>query len=105
MMQATDFPDGDHLAQLRRFDRPTVRCIFDEGEVRSSAVVIREVASQDVTQVALAEDDDMVETVAPNRPDKAFGERILPRTSSGREDWSCPASCGKGDGAFFRLGS
>jgi hypothetical protein len=28
----------------------------------------------------------VVETVAPNRPDKAFGERILPRTSSGRED-------------------
>jgi hypothetical protein len=86
MMEATDFTDGDNLAQLRRLDRSPVRCIFGEGEVRSGAVVIAEVASQDVTQVALAEDDDVAETVAANRADQAFGKRILPRTLSGRED-------------------
>jgi hypothetical protein len=68
------------------FDRPPVRCIFGEGKVGSGAAIIREVASQDVTQVALAEDDDVVETLAPNRADQAFGEGILPWTSSGRED-------------------
>jgi hypothetical protein len=89
-MQATDFPDGDHLAQRWRLDRPPVRCIFGEGEVRSGAVVIAEVASQDLTQMALAEDDDVVETVVPDRADQAFGERILPRTLSGREDFLDP---------------
>jgi hypothetical protein len=48
-------------------------------------VVIPEITSQDVTQVALAEDDDVVETLAPNRADQAFGEGILPRASGGRE--------------------
>jgi hypothetical protein len=47
--------------------RPPIRCIVGEGEVRSGAVVIAQVASQDVTQVALAEDNDVVETLAPNR--------------------------------------
>src|SRR5262245_5345814 len=86
MMQATDFTDGDNLAQLRRFDRSPVRGIFGEREVRSGAVVIAEVASQDVTQVALAEDEDVVETVAPDRTDEAFRERILPWASGSRED-------------------
>jgi hypothetical protein len=92
MMQATDFADWDNnnFAELRWLDRPAVRCIFGEGKVGSGAVVIRDVASQDVTQVALAEDDDVVETLAPNRADQAFGERILPRTSSSRENFLDP---------------
>jgi hypothetical protein len=32
----------------------------------------------------------VVEAVAPNRADQAFGERILPRTSSSREDFLNP---------------
>ena len=33
-------------------------------------VVAREVASQDVVQMALAQDENMVETVAPDRADQ-----------------------------------
>ena len=53
----------------------------------SSVVVVREVASQEVAQVTLAQDQDMVETVAPDRSDQAFGEGILPRASGSREDF------------------
>jgi hypothetical protein len=67
---STGLPSGASLVRER-----CVRC-----------VVILEVASQNVTQVALAEDNDVVETVAPDRADQAFGEGILPRTLSGRED-------------------
>jgi hypothetical protein len=88
MMQATDFADWHDFAELGWLDRPAVRCIFGEGKVGSGAVVIREIASQDVTQVALAQDDDVVETVAANRADQAFGKRILPRTLGSREDFS-----------------
>ena len=86
MVQATDFADWHNLAQLRRLDRPPVRRILGEGEVGAGAVVIREVASQDVAQVALAQDEDVVETLAPDRADQAFREGILPRASGGRED-------------------
>jgi hypothetical protein len=37
--------------------------------------------------VAVAEDDNVVETVAPDRADQAFGERILPRAVRCREDF------------------
>jgi hypothetical protein len=87
MMQATDFADWHDLAQLRRLG-PLIRCLLGEGEVGSGAVVIREIASQDVTQVALAQDDDVVEAVAPDRSDQAFGEGILPTAPSSREDFS-----------------
>jgi hypothetical protein len=41
-----------------------------------------------VTQVALAQDDDVVETVAPDRTHQALGEGILPRAPGSREDFS-----------------
>jgi len=46
--------------------------------VGSGVVVVREVASQDVTQVALAQDEDMVETLAPDRADEPLREGVLP---------------------------
>jgi hypothetical protein len=46
MVQAPDFGDLHALAQFRWFDRAPVRCIFGEGEVRSGAVLIREVCVQ-----------------------------------------------------------
>jgi len=52
MMQTTDFADWHDLAPLRRLDQPPVRRIFGEGEVGSGVVVVREVARQDVAQVA-----------------------------------------------------
>ena len=87
MVQSTDFADWHDLAHLRRLDRPPVRRILGEGEVGPGAVVVREVPGEDVSQVALAQDEDMVETLSPDRADQAFRERILPRASGGREDF------------------
>src|SRR5262245_17974819 len=50
-------------------------------------MVVRDVRDQDVSQVALAEDEDMIETLSPDRADEAFPEWILPRTSGSREDF------------------
>jgi hypothetical protein len=86
MVQAADFADWHNVSQRRWLDRPPVRRLLGEGEVGASVVVIRKVASQDAAKVTLAQDDHVVEAVAPNRADQAFGERILPRTSSSRED-------------------
>ena len=86
MMQATDFADRHNLSSLRRLDRPSVRSILGEGEVGSAVVVVREVAGQDTAQVTLAQDEDVVETLAPDGADEPFREGILPRAAGGRED-------------------
>ena len=93
MVQATDFADWHNVSQLRRLDRPPVRRILGEGEVGPSAVVVLEVPSEDVSQVALAEDEDMVKTLSPDRADEAFREGILPGASGSREgllESACP---------------
>ena len=77
MMQASDWAHCHNLASLRRFDRPSARGILGEGEVGSSVVVVREVASQKAAQMALAQDDHMVETLSPYRADESFHEGTL----------------------------
>jgi hypothetical protein len=40
--------------------------------------------------MALAEDDDVVQTLAPNGSDQSFGVRILPRTRRGGDHFADP---------------
>src|SRR6266404_6972648 len=47
--------------------------------MRSDAIVIVGVGFQDRTQMHLAQDNDVVHTLAPDRPDQPFGKAILPR--------------------------
>jgi hypothetical protein len=87
MMQAPDFGDWHDLPWLRPLDRPPIRRILGEGEMGRGAVVVLEVSGEDVSQVALVQDEDMVETLFPDRADQAFREGILPRASGSREDF------------------
>ena len=66
MMEATDFAKRDDPAGL------------PEREMRSCAVIVREVRGQDATEVLLAENDDMVEALAPHGANEPFHDRILP---------------------------
>ena len=47
--------------------------------MRSDAVVIAGIGSQDSAQMRLAQDDEVVHTLAPDRSDQPFGKAILPR--------------------------
>src|ERR1700736_1753738 len=47
----------------------------------SNVVVIASIGSQDAAQMRLAHDDEMVNTLAPDRSDQPFGKAILPRRS------------------------
>src|SRR5260370_37367165 len=87
MMQATDFGNVDGPAELRPLDWPCVGCIFVEREMGSRPVIVREVSSQHSAQVPLAQDDDMVQTLAPYRADEPFDEGALPLAVAGREDF------------------
>jgi hypothetical protein len=48
------------------------RRIFIQWSVRSDVVVITSIGSQDSAQMRLAQDDEMVHTLAPDRSDQPF---------------------------------
>src|SRR5262245_1496729 len=88
MMQATDFGNRHDPARLGKLDRPDIRRILVEREMRSCTVIIREVRGENALQMPLAENDDMLEALAPDRADEPLGERVLPRAVRGREDFT-----------------
>ena len=87
MMEATDFANGHHRAGSRHLDGPHVRRILVEREMRSCAVIVRKVRSQDATQMQLVQNENMIQTLAPHRADQPLHERILPRTVRRRENF------------------
>ena len=67
MVQAANFRKLHDPPGLRRFDEPEVRCILVEREMRASPVIVGEVAGQDAAQVAFAENQNVIQTLAPDR--------------------------------------
>ena len=86
MMQSTDFGNPHDPAQRGRLDGPSVWRILLEREVSSCAVIVGEVAGQDAPQVPFAEDENVIQRLAPDRADEPLGEGILPGAARGRED-------------------
>ncbi len=64
MMQAPDFGNLHDRALLGPLDGPLVGRILVEREVSASAMIVHEVAGQDAAQVSLAENEDVVQTLA-----------------------------------------
>ena len=90
MMQTTDFGDRDDRTALRRLDWATVGGVLVEREMCARLMVIREVADEDATQVPFTEDEHVIQTLPPDRPDEALREGILPWAVRGREDFLDP---------------
>jgi hypothetical protein len=53
-------------------------------------MVVGEVAGQDAVEVSLAENENVIQTLAPDRSDQALGEGIVPRAVRCREDFGNP---------------
>ena len=51
-------------------------------------MVVREVASQGAAEVLFAEDDDVIQTLAPDGADEALREGVLPRAVRRRQDFT-----------------
>src|ERR1700692_818682 len=49
--------------------------------MRCNAIVIGRIVFQNPAQMVLAQDNEMVQTLAPDRSDQPFGKAILPRRS------------------------
>src|SRR5437899_11343912 len=88
MVEATDFANRDDLAEFRPLNWAAVGCILVEREVSARPVVVREVAGEGAAQVPFAEDEDVIQTLAPNRADEPLREGILPGAVSRREDFT-----------------
>jgi len=59
-------------------DSSAERSVLVQRQVRARLVVIAGIRSQNLPQMLCAEDENVIETVAPQRPDQSFRIRILP---------------------------
>ena len=69
MMQATDLRQFNYPSQRRWLDRARNRSVFCQGQMSARSFVIVEIQLQNATQTAFIEDEDVVETVTPDRAD------------------------------------
>jgi hypothetical protein len=79
MVQPGHRRDGDDSAKIARLDRTSDRAIFFEREMRSGTLVVVDIRGHYATQVALVEDNYVVETFAANRTDDPLDVSVLPR--------------------------
>ena len=78
MMQPVDLRYGDDAAAPQWLDGTRVRTILVEREMGSGSVVVVHVRCKDVAQMALVEDDDLIQALPPDRADHALDVSVLP---------------------------
>ncbi len=78
MMQDTDLRDGDHTTPGGRLWLSAERRVPVQRQVGSTVVVIDDVVLEDASQVLIIENDQMVEALAPDRPDDSLSVWVLP---------------------------
>jgi hypothetical protein len=76
VVQTADFWNLHDPAHLGARDRPKVGCVLVEREVGARLMVIGDVLGQDAVQVSFVQNENMVETLAPDGTDQALGEGI-----------------------------
>jgi len=79
VVKATDLGQRHDLAHAWWLDRPWLGRILAQREMRARLVIVRKISFQNSMEMALAEDDHMVETFSTYGAHQAFGVRILPR--------------------------
>ena len=75
-MKSSDLRKRNHLSAVGRLDGPSVGRILPERQVRARPVVVGEVGTKDLSEMALVENNDVVQTISPDRADYPFDERI-----------------------------
>jgi hypothetical protein len=85
MMQPTylwNFPDQ---SMLRPLDRPRLWTIHGQRPVCAPMLIVLEVVGQEPPQMALVQDDHVVQTFTADASDEPVDIGVLPRTSWGDE--------------------
>ena len=79
MMEASHLRQGSHLPYFRWLDSAGLGAIHIERQMGTKAVVIGNIRGEHAPEMPLVEDDDMIEHIAPETPDKPLAVGILPR--------------------------
>jgi hypothetical protein len=86
-MKTADFGNLHDRAHFRPLDGPPIRRILLERKVSSRPVIVQEVAGQDAAEVSLAEDEHVIQALAPDRTDEPLREGVLPRAGGRGQDF------------------
>jgi hypothetical protein len=78
MMQAGDLREGDDLASGWRLSWARFGTILVEREMRPRPMIILNIGRQGAAQVTLIENDNVIETLVPNRANDPLDISILP---------------------------
>jgi hypothetical protein len=89
-MESTEKRDG--CERSSDLHGTTKRRVLSESQMGTSPIVIVGVGSEDPTQMGLAQDQDMVEALSPDRADEPFNGSVLPGRA--RRSWSVPDAHG-----------
>jgi hypothetical protein len=81
MMQTSDLREGNDLARGWWVYWARLGAILVQRQMRARLIVIGKIRSQDLTQMPLAENENVIQTVAPKRSNEPFSVWILPRRS------------------------
>ena len=76
MVKTAKDQSRDNLAEA--LDRPLVRRILGDRQVCPYPVVVGSISRENPAQVALAEDDDVIEAFAADRADQSLRMPVLP---------------------------
>ena len=79
MMEAANTLELDHHPLLWRLDRPAVRRILLQRQMRPHAVIIIGIAGEDAFQMKLSQDNHVIQTFSAYRADDPLSIGILPR--------------------------
>jgi hypothetical protein len=90
MVQAADLGKLHDLPRHGEHDRPEVGCVLVQRKVGARLMVIGEVAGQDAAEMSLAEDEDVIQALAPDRAYEPLHERVLPWAVRRGEDFRDP---------------
>src|SRR4051794_15861985 len=78
VVKASHFEHTYDFATLRALDLAGFWGVVPQGHVTAAVMIIREERLQQPHQVALAQNDDVVEQLPPQRPNQPLDVRILP---------------------------
>src|SRR6266849_4947614 len=79
VVQATDFGKLHDLPCHGELDRPEVGRVLVQREMRTRLMVVGEVSGQDAAEVLLAEDEHVIQALAPDGANEPLREGVLPR--------------------------
>ena len=73
MVQTADFGNLQDRARLGELDGSDVGGVLVEREVRVRLIIVREVPGQGAAQASFAKNENMIQTLAPDRTDEPLG--------------------------------